>query len=135
VQEAFQKWFPGVEGHREECIRHKKEFINCEVRADVAQARGNLAKAVAYISLQAGKVIETVEDGIAMAIELLQDQGGEFLNSVMDKTNQIIAQNNLGLNYVEPMEWQSGQDFGAEIIDFNYCNWPGRSFQKHLGFE
>ena len=122
VQNAFQKWFPGVAGHQKECKRHKDGSLVCSVEQDVAQSRGCLAKAVAFLSLQSGIVIDTVEDAIAFAVTELRKQGLQMLASVQEKSNEIIVRNNLALSLIDPLNdvYQYGNDFWAEIIGYDY---------------
>ncbi len=113
VQNEFARWFPGADGHREECYRHEKDEFSCNIDGDVAQARGCLAKAVAYATALDDAVV-TVENAIEMVAEMLRRDAGKFLDSIIDRKNEIIVRNNLAAALHRKPEYS---EFGPVICD------------------
>lgn len=60
VQQEFEKWFPGVEGHRREPVRTYRTEIRCDAGHLIKQAVGCLATASALVGGMEANLRETV---------------------------------------------------------------------------
>ena len=91
VQDAFEKWFPGVDGHREDVKRNKNKVLRCSEEHLIKQACGCLATAA---SMSLG-VADSAGESLVYALGKIREQASQIFVRSVERARELCVKTNL----------------------------------------